>query len=311
MSESKGVVYMLTGTSCAERLAVSLFTLRKHWDGPVTVMVDSDEDAKVAALIAADDRAGIDVQPFVRKDVQWRHQAYVQKTLVPALTPYDRTAFFDADTAIVGDFSKLFNYDWVITSYSDWQSKGRRIANRCGWWYGRGDSRLQIDEMVDRVLADEVVVAEDGTGKVAWRLAAAGEVVRTTGYPAVNTGVVGFVKGCPLGDRWHKMTCAGEGTHMTDEIAMQLLYPFATECEVAMLDDRFNHSPTYGKHPDDIRIIHFHGQKHLKKQPGRSVWEPLLREAMAANFGGLRDWAGTWDKWVRALLDGKDPATVR
>jgi len=314
MSETRGVVYLLSGTPCAERLAVSLWTLRRLWPGPVTVLVTSDADREAAATIAADPAAAIDVQPFEPADVPARHQAYVQKTLVPAHTPYDRTVFIDADTAVVGSFEELFEPDFAVTAYSNWQTKGRKIGNRCGWWYGRGAGRIQIDEMVDRVLADEVVVAEDGHGKLEWRLAADGERVVTTGYPAVNTGVTAFKKGCPLSDRWHRMTLAGAGTHMTDELAMQLLYPFAAatcECRVQLFDDRFNCSPIHGIHRDDVRIWHFHGQKHLKRQEGRSLWEPLFRAAIAADFGALKAWAGRYDKWVRGLLAGNDPERIR
>ncbi len=309
--KTRGVVYLLSGPSVAERLAVSIFTLRRHWDGPVAILATSDEDQEVADLIAADPAANIEVRRFEPAKVQSRHQAYIQKTLVPAHTPYDRTVFIDADTAIVGDFSELFNYDFCITSYSDWQTKGRKIGNRCGWWYGRGKGRIQIDEMVDRCLADEVVTVEDGSGKVAWRLALPGENVRTTGYPAINTGVLGFTKGNAFADRWHKMTLAGEGSHMTDELGMQILYPFCTECEIGLLDDRYNHSFVHGRHPNDVRIWHFHGQKHLKRPAGQAIWEPFFREAMAVNFGGLAKWAGRWDKWIKGLLAGKDPATIR
>jgi len=309
---TRGVVYLLSGTSCTERLAVSLWTLRQQTDIPATIMVTSDADEEAANMIAADDRAKVAVQRFKpAKCKAPRHQAYVQKTLVPAHTPYEQTVFLDADTAVVGSFEELFSHEFVITSYSDWQTKGRRISSRCGWWYNRGTGRLQIDEMVDRCLADEVVVTEDGKGKVSWRLAGDKENVRTQGYPAINTGVLGFRKGSPFGDRWHKMTLAGEGTHMTDEIAMQLLYPFATECDIGVFTDKYNHSFVHGKHPEDVRIWHFHGKKHLRHDKGRPLWEPHFRHAYDAGFGGLNDWAGRFDKWVRAVLAGNDPTKVR
>ncbi len=310
---TRGVVYLLSGTSCAERLAVSLYTLRQQTDIPVTIMVTGDDDLEVAETIARDDDSAIDVQQFTPAVCQHkRHRAYVQKTLVPAHTPYEHTLFLDADTAVVGSFEEFFAYDWCVTSYSDWQTKGRKIAGRCGWWRDRVKGKhIQIDEMVDRCLADEVVVTESGDGKVAWRLAGDGEHVTTQGYPALNTGVFSFKKGCPLGDRWHKMTLAGEGTHMTDEIAMQLLYPFATECEVGVLDDRFNHSFIHGRHPEDVRVWHFHGQKHLKRKEGRQLWEPFFQQAFNADFGGLKSWAGQHDKWVRGILNGEDPSQIR
>jgi len=309
---SQGVVYLLSGLPVMERLAVSVFTLRQHYDGPVTILTTSKEDTSAAKCLADDKRAGVDVLQFEPVETDRRHQAYQQKTLVPAYTPYDQTVFLDADTTIAAPFPELFEGDCVITAYSDWQTKGKRVAGRCGWWKGRDSGHhLQVDEMVARVLADEVVVTEEKNGRLKWRVAKANERVRTQGYPAINTGVTGWKKGNPFADRWRAMTAIGMGTHMTDEIAMQLLYPFVPECDVRLFDDRFNASPIYAVNADDARIWHFHGQKHLKKEPGRSMWEPIFREAMAAKWGKLPRWAGRHDKWVKALLDGRDPAKVR
>lgn len=278
MESDKGIVYLFAySLDYSERMAVSLHTLRNHWRGPVTVLADKvTED--MAQRIAGDTRIGAEViliEPFQGS----RHANYVTKTMIPwKWTPHRRTLLIDGDTSVHGSLDQLFEYPLVITSFSDWCSCGR-VSGRCKWWLGKG---ADIEELVRIQLSHP--------------------------WPAINTGVVGWWREHFITRRWHELTLRGRGTHMTDEIAMQLLLSELKD-QVTILDDRWNSSPTYGKNMDDVRIWHYHGGKHFRKPECRILWEPLLRQAMEENIGGVGEWAGKYDPAALKILNG-EPSPV-
>jgi hypothetical protein len=108
----------------------------------------------------------------------------------------------------------------------------------------------------------------------------------------------------PLAE-WHAITQAGLGKIWSDELAMQLLTSSMTDAansdqsKVKIFDDRYNHSVIYGRHPEDVRIWHCHGDKHVRKEAGRKIWWPVFEEVCRLNVGGIVDWAGQYDKRLR------------
>jgi len=271
MAEPRGVAYLFCGDGgYSERMAVSLFTLREHYAGPVTIFACGETCEQMAKRLASS--LELTVRPGVLAESR-RHAAYLTKTLVPTWSEYRHTVLIDGDTVIVGPFDELFGPPLAITRFSDWVSNGRRVANRVAWFRGKSPA---IDLLVDAQLNHP--------------------------HPAINTGVMGWAKDEPALADWHAITTAAAGTHMTDEIAMQLLHTEVPECKI--FDDRFNCSPIYGT-PEgraDVRIWHFHGGKHVRKEPGRSMWWPVFERVLRANPGGLQDWAGMYDKDVKKEL---------
>ncbi|MCP4540272.1 MAG: hypothetical protein GY832_24295 [Chloroflexi bacterium] len=268
---TQGICYLFSGNAVAERLMVSIHSLRDHWQGPVSVLATVDDCEEIAKR-AADDLS-IDVIR-VKPLSSGRNSSYLNKSMVPAWTPYDETLFIDADTLIVGgDLNDLFGHQLTITQFSDWQSQGRRIAKRINGFRGKTPA---IDALIDEQLA--------------------------VSYPAINTGVFCFRKNhLPLA-KWASITVAAAGTFISDEIAMQLLQADMEEGEdYRVIDDRWNCSPTFGTHKDEAKIWHFHGDKHIKKPQGRELWLPAFERTKTANIGGLAEWAGKYDKYVRAM----------
>lgn len=269
MAEGRGVVYWYHGLHFAARAIVSWWSLRQHWTGPVTVFTDDDESQKMAERAGRD--LNLDVQR-IKIDRVRRHADYLIKTMIPAWTPYKETVFLDADTVVVGKFEELFGHPLALTSFADWQSQGRKISGRIKGWEGKSPA---IDVMVRKQLA--------------------------TSYPAINTGVFGFQKDNSDLATWHEITKLGAGLHMTDELAMQLLH---TEIPHKMFDDRWNLSPFHGVNTMDVRIWHLHGRKHARvgKDPGSAVWMPFFDRCCEENPGGIADWAGNHDKYLRGWL---------
>jgi hypothetical protein len=261
-----GLVYWLCGMRHAERLVVSLHSAAKFWPMPITVVVTSDETEACAVATGAD--------VFRVAPMTCKHSAYVGKTRLPDWVPYTRTVYLDADTIVCGSLAPLLEAPLTVTQFADWQSLGRKIGGRIQR-FRQVTQSPRIQAMVDAQLAKS--------------------------WPAINTGVMGWHKGGEWVAEWQVIADAGAAcVNMTDEIAMQLLFP-GVEGHV-VLDDRFNASPIYGIHKSQAVVWHFHGDKHLRSSEGRILWEPAFREAYDANFGGLREWAGRYDPWVRNLL---------
>jgi hypothetical protein len=262
-----GLVYWLCGMRHAERLVVSAYTARKFWTGAIAAVVTSDETQKCAEAIPG-------VQAIRVALTATKHSAYVGKTRLPDWVPFDRAIYLDADTIVVGPLDPLLESPLTITQFSKWQSLGQKIGGRIKWFQQIKESP-RIQAMVDTQF--------------------------TKSYPAINTGVFAWHKGGKWVAEWQAIADAGAPcVNYTDEIAMQILHPGIPGCRV--VDDRWNCSPIYGVHKTNAAVWHFHGDKHLRNAEGKRLWEPAFQEAYTANVGGLREWAGRYDPWVRTLL---------
>ncbi len=268
----RGIIYLFCGIGFAERMIVSLWTVRQHWTGPVTVFV-TDDDCE--AILKKAPELQLDLRRVDAAKVR-RHSAYLTKTLLPTWTPYERSVFLDGDTIVVGSVEPLFESPLAISHFAGWVSQGSRMAKRINSWRGLSPA---IDALVEDQLAES--------------------------YPAINTGVFGFHREFPYLGQWHAITQAGAGKHMTDELAMQLLQSAMPADAYRVFDDRYNCSPLYGQHRDDVRVWHFHGNKHVRNAAGLALWGPAFESARAANVGGLADWAGKYDRTVAAYLKGQ------
>lgn len=280
MSDTRGIIYLFCGAGAAERIIVSLHSLRKHYDGPVTVLV-TDDDCRDIIQAAQADIPHIDMQRM-DKAAYRRNAAYATKSLVPSHSPYDRTLFIDADTLIVGDPTPLFDYldtrELVVTNFGNWQSQGNKMKKRIGGWKG-------LTPAIDAMVADQL----------------------SKQWPAINTGVFAFRKDWQYARQWHTITDKGSPKHMADELAMQLLLSVMDPKTYEVVDDRWNTSPLYGAMQQDAVIWHFHGRKHVRKEACKKLWVPAFEECREKNVGGIAEWAGKWDKTVRAYLTGNTP----
>lgn len=269
---TRGILYlMIHGPAFAERLAVSLFTLRQHYRGPATILTD-DAACPLAARIAADTQADIrTIEPFTGS----KHAAYVTKTRMPVWSPYDDTLFLDADTIITGPLDDLFGHPVTLTQFSTWISTGRKVSGRILWLKGKSP-------FVDRLIGAQL----------------------SKPHPAVNTGVMAWQrdKATEWLSLWNRISEANAGTFILDEVVAQCLSHLP---EVRILSDRYNASPMYSEQGPAVKVWHFHGDKHWRKGQGRALWEPALRATLAANIGGIREWFGKHEKTTRGLTAGQ------
>jgi hypothetical protein len=266
---TQGVLYLICGPKVAERLVVSVWSLRRFWDGSITVLCSTDAERDLLAPMAAD--LNVELQRIDVEDSP--HKAYLAKSRLHDWTPYDDNVFIDADTLVVGEIDELFGYPLTLTPNSDWVTTGKRMRRWLKQWYTLDNPA--IDALVDAQL-----------GKA---------------YPAINIGVFGFQKDNPNLADWHWLTQQFPEAPLPEQIAMQLLI---STIKYHRADQRFNRLAVIGHAVDDIRIWHFHGLRHCSKQTNcREIWIPAFREAMARNIGKLQSWAGQYDRQVRRLLN--------
>jgi len=270
-----GILFFNHGRKHLERLLVSLWSLRKHWQGPA-ILVDTDSAGSrdVVAALAADARLAVKVirVPFQERP---KNSCYVMKSGLWRHSPFDITLQIDSDTAFAGSPQPLFdllavddkNADLIVTQFSDWVTTGPTIRGRLNRWRdvvcparNEWESTIDIQRQLKRSLA--------------------------TDWPAINTGVVGY-RGEPdfLTD-WERVSIAGWKCPFTDELAAQLL---VRQHPHLVLGDRWNCSPIHGREKADAVIWHFHGGKERRPEAA-PIWEPLREECERKDVGGVREW---------------------
>ena len=184
----RGIIYAHAGTACLTRLIVSIYSLRKHWNGPVTIFQEGKAEPELKAICKV---FGINVAEYAKTG----YNNYVKKCDVNLKTPYDINMFLDADTLVTGKLEKYL--DWVeehglvFTNFSNWVPTGRTMTARIRKW--------------EKLYPEATETALN--------------------YPvALNTGTYGFKKDHPFLDGWLKTSIEGgkNGVPLTDELAAQL-----------------------------------------------------------------------------------------
>lgn len=266
-----GVTMLNLGTGHAVLLAVSVFSLRKFYDGPITVFCD-DKSQPYTELVC---KAGNCSSYRMVADEGVRHRSYSVKPILPSLSPYRYTMQLDTDIIVTGDFSEMWprhDEELVLTQFASWVSTGSMMSKRI---------QMYLD------------VLPEQTKKQLRRP-----------FPAINTGVLSYGHRCKAARKdWLAYTNLKHGKFIVDEIAMQILSGEADRIRV--MDDRHNCSPFYGVNKERATIWHFHGSKHIRKEKGKELWLPVFEEACRAKFADVHRWAVLTDKFIAA-----DPGLV-
>jgi hypothetical protein len=226
--KTHGIIYYNVGKNYLVRLAVSLSSLRKVYDGQVSILCDFESlnDCKAIADLFNADVIEVDFNK------QSRNAKLFNKTILHKLSPYECSLYLDSDTIVIKDPRKLFKHadtsDFVATQFADWTPKTPLIAKRINEW---------------KDIAD---------------------VTKALEYPyAVNTGVFAFKKKSKLMRDWYDLAIKGEGLFIPDEISCQIMlssYQHFTD------GASFNMSCKYGSIGRRTAIIHYHGNKHCRME---------------------------------------------
>ena len=263
------MVYLLSGTSYAARLLVSIVSLRRHFNGPVVVLTADAAAAQLASQMSSEKSLQVTVQSIETMIAGGRKGAYLFKPLLFRHTPFQRCLYLDCDTLIQGPIDELFDLPddrhIGVTQFCGWITSGRTIAKRIRSW---------------RDTHPELVQPAIDFG------------------PAINTGVFAFTSFSEAFRRWNQVATTGRHHFIPDEISLQLLLPTVPH---VLHDGRFNCSSRYGDwRADDVRVIHCHGNKHLRTE--FPVWRAAFESVAAANLAGIREWMPAGDRALKRYL---------
>jgi hypothetical protein len=241
----KGVLYYNRGTKCVVRLLLSLYSLRKVYNGNITVVCEGKQsDGFINALEG--NRVNIVNIP------ETGQYALCTKPTLHKYSPYELTMFMDADTLVVNPINEYFTYiaefGFVVGHFDNWKTTGRQIKRRIDGW------AKAVPEMVQPAL-------DYGS--------------------AINTGIVGWRRNDPALKRWHEVCQKGYAqnctTRVVDELAAQMILP---EVKHKLVGMEWGVSGKFGKVTEDTKIIHYHGNKHVGPYENCKHWKSMYHEAI-------------------------------
>ena len=260
MNETRGVILFNRGSKMVVRAIVTMYSLRKHWDGPVTIYL---EEPYPKELEQACKKFNVDV---VRNDKKHEYKTLIRKTDMFSNPPYERTLWLDIDTVIVGPIDEMFDYlddcDVAIPHFAGWWSDGNIISKRI-----RKFENLVDEETINKALEHN---------------------------PAINTGILSFRKSKQWDEfvaYWVELAHKGsqEKIFIADEVSFQVLYPVAQKwgIKVAIAPMKFNVSIKHDPGTEDKRIIHAHGDKHVIDFPLCDIWKNEFAEMTENNVAEI------------------------
>lgn len=275
---NSGVIYLLTGPAHGVRLVVSLWTLRRHYQGPVTVYTTQTESHIIGAYCAEDPQLRVEHCRTTLVNTPRNASFLTKLELLPA-SPYEVTVYLDADTLIAGRVEPLLEAaaqsQFAATQFATWQACGRTVRHRLEAWRSIRQDRFEsawLSRLIDEAIGER---------------------------PAVNGGVFAFQRSASLLSAWRELAHAGCDTFICDELALQMLLPRFSH---QVLDCRFNCSPIYARRTTDVRVWHLHGEKHVRHPSCRELWWPAYRVCLAENSARLQEWSPGADRRLARVV---------
>jgi len=260
MMRSRGVNYLLTSPRCARVLLVSVDSLRKHYDGNVTIFA-TDDSRECAAIVADQYRCAVRSIPPIDtfpNSVSYKHYQYtLVKTAINLWTDYDSTVFLDADTIVLGPIDALFDVELGFVARGmllDESSAATRMR--------RAIKRLRYCSPVVEPLSQRTIVAD---------------------IPWVNSGVYTFASNHPAIREWFYLTMGLAAYRVHEELTFTLLIPDWKE-DITFLDPAWNAVHTSGYWFKAI-IRHYPDKRWHRCGTWRRAWQQCnleLREAVRA-----------------------------
>lgn len=262
-------LYFNRGTTCYIRLLVSIFSLRKHYMGPVTLMQEGPLDRDIAHLLQELD---VTVKPIRETD----EKVLVRKATLWREMPARYAMYLDSDTIVMGPIEEfrawIKEWGFVATWFNGWSTTGSRVRKRIEEW------RSVVPELVDDALL---------YGK------------------AINSGIQGWSRAHPLLEQYESLTRRGSLTGcnrlVLDEIALQLVLPLYRHY---LADPIWNTSGVYGE-VEKARILHYHGRKHCRRDsPNCDIWKDHYFELLSCYPNYSESLRRHWkDKRLNSFLE--------
>jgi hypothetical protein len=276
---SQGVIYQLSGPSHATMLAVSIWSLRRWYDGPITIC--HTKDCKTfAKLLAEDNRIQCDTK-LIRLVSGAKKAHMVTKTSTFLDSPYDHTVFLDTDVMIQSPIDTLWDHELAVTE----AIAGATIFGPVvGYDYGN---------MLRRRIN---YIARQST--YTQRLT---ELCHEVNPPLVNTGVIVYHKDDHFMINVHLLSLAGRSFGMMDESSIQLL--LATIDHYTLLPPTWNFLVRNSATDKwkQANIVHLLANS-ANKEPGKFCWQWHLDHAWDSNAGDVCMWGNRTPPPRRPML---------
>ncbi len=285
---SRGLIYLLTGPAHAARMVVSLWNLRKHNpDLPVTIYTTHDVSRGVALCCITDDRLG-DIQ--IRQTTELaikKNRQFITKVHLCPIAPYDTFIYLDCDTLPMADVSPLLDaaeeHEFCATQFCNWVTTGPKIQSRLNNLH---DCVLEHNQLV----VTNVEYPEDDLDRM---LARCSDIERP--LPSVNGGIFATQRNSPLLRDWYNLSMAGRRGFICDESALHLV--LTSHRSTVLEGGQWNCSGHLGGEIEGpIKIWHFHGEKHIKREASKQIWLPAFEEVWEENIADIQSWAPAGDK---------------
>jgi len=279
------VVYLLSNDSFLPYLVVSLYTLRQHWEGKVTVFA-WEQAFPLAEELGKDMRLYVDVkkrEPIEkggRKKWQFLDKIHLMSTL-----DTDAALYLDADTTVHNPIDSIFDavaeHGFVSTQFNDWTTGMRRIQKRV--------KKLTGIERIDQKLVQRVLRGA---------------------YPSPNGGVFACRPDSLVLPVWYEWTKAAMSIFIPDETVLHLFQPSFFRGVGILEGGRFNCSPKFqpkNLKDEEVVIYHHHGSSAVRPQKSPrsyAMWYPLYQDCMLQNVGGMAEWScKIKNKWLDRLRE--------
>lgn len=269
------VNFVLSTPQYCPYLAVSLYTLRKHWTGNVVIHA-WPESYGFCERLARDPRLYCHVRLAEPKFVG-RNAQFLQKIELAIASKEGTFLYLDSDIVVADSLLPLFDaaahYGFIATQFGDWttQTQVPHWTNtKITTVAGRLD-RLRAFPAIDQRLVEEAIAES---------------------YPSVNGGVFAADWGVIPLQVWLEWTQAAITTRIPDELVLHLLQIRFPEL-IRVMPGRYNRSPVYHKHIEDYAICHFHGNSAVRSEKGSAgarKWKALFLHCLEENLGGMMDW---------------------
>ena len=275
---TRGIIYYNTGKKCLVRLATTIYSLRKHYRGPVAILSEGEESHQICTKIAGD--LGVDFKAVEFQIPEGAQPTFLKKTLLHIVSPYDVSVFIDSDSLITGDPTPLFDwaekYEFVATQFSNWAASGRIMTGRINNW------KPYLPEYIDQALKFG---------------------------PALNAGVYAFRRDSRFMNDWFEKTLPGRHIHLPEETSMQvLLHRYPNYVAPQIYNCSCKHSDPLDP---DVRIIHYHRNKHCRigLPFGAELWMRCFERVLEKNVAGIKDWHLEWDGTLKRYFVHKSKQT--
>lgn len=276
---NRGIIFYNCGTGAAVRTVVAIHSLRKLYQGAISILSDGEASDDLCKKIASEKRLNVDVVNADFNVRGGRNHHYLSKCRLHEHTPYDVSLYLDADIIVRGDVSSLFERaeanEFVVPQFSTWTTSGRMISRR--------------------IMAWSKIVPNDMFGALKFG-------------PAINTGVMAFIKDSQFMKAWYRVAKKGKEIAIPDETSCQVLvhkYPH----EIA--EWYFNASCRFDNCLDpQVRIIHYHGRKHCRENlPFHgNLWMEEYEEVLGLNLADIQSWTPSGDRQLKWHISRKKGA---